>query len=63
MTDTLVASRLLAPDAGRPPPAAALTLARACERATYADLVRDLDAARALVARQWSATFGLSLET
>ncbi|BDI59934.1 bifunctional [glutamine synthetase] adenylyltransferase/[glutamine synthetase]-adenylyl-L-tyrosine phosphorylase [Qipengyuania nanhaisediminis] len=62
MTNLLVASRLLAPDGRRPPRAAARALARACGRADFAQLTKDLAIARASVARQWTDTFNEALE-
>jgi glutamate-ammonia-ligase adenylyltransferase len=63
MTDVLVAGRLLAPDGAEPPPAAAKALARACERASYETLLRNLEDARACTARQWRRIFDTELET
>jgi glutamate-ammonia-ligase adenylyltransferase len=62
MTDMLVAGRLLAPDCTKPPPAAARALARACERASYAELTRDLAVCRQNVAATWADIFEQKLE-
>jgi len=62
MTNLLVAGRLLAPDGKKPPRAAAKALARACERDSYAELVKDLAEARAAVARCWVEAFEQPLE-
>jgi len=62
MTNMLVAGRLLAPDGKQPPKAAAKALARACERDSYAQLIADLTAARADVARSWTKIFEQDLE-
>ncbi len=62
LTDMLVAGRLLAPDGMAPPPAAARALARSCDRISYAELIRDLDAARKVVAQSWAETFEQKLE-
>ncbi|MGB7371996.1 glutamine-synthetase adenylyltransferase, partial [Erythrobacter sp.] len=62
MSACLVAGRLLANDGVQPPPAAASTLARACGSDSYDSLIRDLDAARADVARCWKGVFDQELE-
>lgn len=58
----LVASRLLAPDALAPPPAARAVLASACQCRDWEDLLAGLDESRAIVAAGWAATFGAVLE-
>jgi glutamate-ammonia-ligase adenylyltransferase len=58
----LVAARLFAPDGGEPPPAAQAALARACEQADYAALLRALAEARQGVAQCWAELFGENLE-
>jgi len=62
LSDLLVAGRLLANDAQRPPPAAAAALAHACERDHYDALTRDLSHARQIVAGNWRQTFEQELE-
>lgn len=62
MTNALIAGRLLAPDGKRPPTVAAKALARACNRDTYAELIRDLTVARQNIARVWTEQFEQSLE-
>lgn len=61
-TDMLVAGRLLAPDGGEPPPAAAKALARACQCDSYAELAKRLAEARECVASSWAQTFDQKLE-
>ncbi len=63
LTDILVAGRLLAPEGQKPPEAAARALATACDRASYAQLMDDLAAAREAVAASWTAIFDETLET
>jgi len=58
----LIASRLLAPDAQEPPPAARRALAQACQCSDWADLTANLLAARRTVAECWHMTFGETLE-
>jgi len=62
MTDMLVAGRLLAPDGNPPPPAAAKALAQACQRDSYAELMRDLAVCRQNVIRLWAEIFEQKLE-
>ena len=59
----LVASRLLAPDAALPPPAAQAILARTCGQPDMAALLQAFHQARQSVAAAWTATFDLELET
>jgi len=58
----LIASRLLAPDAQEPPPAARAALAQACQCGDWDDLTANLAKARRTVAECWLATFGEQLE-
>ena len=62
MTRLLVGTRLLAPDLGRPNPAAAALLARQSGCGDYADLTHCLRAARHDVAAAWQDVFGETLE-
>ena len=62
MTDALVAGRLLAPDCKEPPRAAAKALARACRRASYSELTRDIAVAREKIVAIWADTFYQKLE-
>ena len=62
LTRCLIASRLLAPDAKVPPPAAQLVLAQACQCGDWEELLAQLHAARGAVAAAWLATFGEHLE-
>lgn len=62
MTRALIASRLLAPSLGKPPPAAALALARSCGEANYASLLRSITKARQEVAKDWATVFDQELE-
>lgn len=58
----LIASRLLAPDAHEPPPAAQAVLARACRCADWPALLQALRESRASVAATWAAIFDEVLE-
>ena len=58
----LIASRLLAPDAQEPPPAARAALAQACQCGDWEDLTANLAQARRTVAECWLAVFGEQLE-
>ncbi len=62
MTRLLISSRLLAPDAAMPPPAAASALARNCGCGDEAELLARLTEARRCVAGAWHDTFGETLE-
>ena len=62
LTRCLIASRLLAPDANVPPPAAQLVLASACQCGDWEELLAQLSTARAAVAAAWLTTFGEHLE-
>lgn len=62
MTRLLISSRLLAPDAAMPPPAAARALARNCGCADSTALLQQFAAARRCVAAAWQETFGQVLE-
>ncbi|QZP09725.1 bifunctional [glutamine synthetase] adenylyltransferase/[glutamine synthetase]-adenylyl-L-tyrosine phosphorylase [Caenibius sp. WL] len=62
MTRLLISSRLLAPDAAMPPPAAAAALARNCGCGDEAELLTRLTEARRCVAGAWHDTFGETLE-
>lgn len=62
-TRLLISSRLLAPDAVMPPPAAAAVLARNCGCGDEAELLARLADARRCVAGAWQDTFGETLET
>jgi [glutamine synthetase] adenylyltransferase / [glutamine synthetase]-adenylyl-L-tyrosine phosphorylase len=58
----LIAERLLAPSGNLPPPAACAALARACRFDCPDGLLAAIAAARQEVARNWTATFGETLE-
>lgn len=58
----LIATRLLAPDADLPPPAAREVLAKACQCRDWDSLVQALDDARRTVAAVWGDVFGSALE-
>jgi glutamate-ammonia-ligase adenylyltransferase len=58
----LVATRLLAPDAQLPPPAAQGVLAKACGYGDWNDVMAQLAEARRTVAAVWHALFGETLE-
>lgn len=62
MTRLLVATRLLAPDAQVPLPAAREVLAKACSVGDWGQVLPNLDEARREVAGAWSAAFGQTLE-
>ena len=62
LTRLLVASRLLAPDAAMPTPAAADALARTCGCTDAGALLRGLTGARHEVAAAWREIFGQNLE-
>ena len=61
MSRMLVAGRLLAPDAGEPPPGGARALARACNCANYAALLQAFGAARRRVAAVWKQILGTDI--
>jgi glutamate-ammonia-ligase adenylyltransferase len=58
----LVATRLLAPDAQIPPPAAREVLAKACGCGDWKEVLARLDAARREVAAVWAVEFDETLE-
>ncbi|OYW46999.1 MAG: glutamine-synthetase adenylyltransferase [Sphingomonadales bacterium 32-68-7] len=58
----LIASRLLAPDAAEPHPAAREALARACGQPDYAALLQAFAETRHGVAKVWAEVFGEALE-
>ncbi len=62
MTRLLISSRLLAPDAAMPPPAAAQVLARNCRCDSPADLLDRFARARRCVAAAWQTVFDQTLE-
>lgn len=62
MTRTLVAGRLLAPDAQLPSPAACAALAKSCGHGDWEALSTALVLARKAVAKAWQDTFGQDLE-
>jgi glutamate-ammonia-ligase adenylyltransferase len=62
LTRLLVASRLLAPDAEVPAPAAREVLASACGSRAWEEVPARLAAARLVVADAWTAAFGEPLE-
>jgi glutamate-ammonia-ligase adenylyltransferase len=62
MTRMLVANRLFAPDGEPPPPASRELVARAAGCAGWESLLGDFAAARATVAKTWSAVFDEELE-
>jgi glutamate-ammonia-ligase adenylyltransferase len=59
---TLVAARLLAPDAEPPPAAAAQAMAQACGQVDFTTLLQALAEARQGVAQTWAEVFGEPLE-
>ena len=62
MTRLLISSRLLAPDAAMPAPAAAQVLARNCRCDSPDDLLRAFAQARRCVAQAWQSVFAETLE-
>ena len=62
MSRFLIASRLLAPDAEAPPPAACAVLASACQCGDWQAVLALLAESRATVAAAWQAVFGEELE-
>ncbi len=62
LTRCLIASRLLAPDAKPPPPAARRVLAQACQCGDWDELLATLLAARTVIAAAWLQTFAEPLE-
>ena len=62
LTRCLIASRLLAPDANPPPPAARRVLASACQCGDWDELLATLLAARRTIAAAWHDNFGEPLE-
>jgi glutamate-ammonia-ligase adenylyltransferase len=63
MARLLVASRLLAPDAALPPPAAQAILARACGQPDMTSLLDAFRQGRQGIAAAWADTFAMELET
>ena len=62
MSRFLIASRLLAPDAEAPPPAARAVLASACQCRDWQAVLDKLAESRCTVAAAWQAVFGEELE-
>ena len=60
---TLIAERLLAPDAQLPCPAARSVLAKACGYGDWEEVLPNLESARHDVAEAWAGIFGEKLET
>jgi len=62
LSRVLVAARLLAPDGILPESAPCASLAKTCGFGDWKEMITAMEAARAAIARQWTATFGQQLE-
>jgi glutamate-ammonia-ligase adenylyltransferase len=62
LTRLLFAARLLAPDANAPPLPARAALAKACGCGDWGEVLRNLAAARQMVAADWTSVFGETVE-